>query len=149
MDFRFDRAGVVMPGACWAEQKRCGGCGGGGEAGRFRAGAALREGGGRGRGARRETEVRPKRQAGAKGPVTCQVEGARSDPGDAGVTLAGAEGFHLQVLQRFGRRGAQLPGRRSPGTRIWRGSTQPLQGGLRWMVSGVTLPVIPARGPGI
>lgn len=51
--------------------------------------AALREGGGRGRGARRETEVRPPEEAGAgaKGPVTRQVEGARSDPGDAGVGL--------------------------------------------------------------
>lgn len=76
-----------MLGACWAEQKRCGGCGGGGE---WPAGSELGCSEGRwgpGQGGKEGNRGAPPEEAGAgaKGPVTCQVEGARSDPGDAGV----------------------------------------------------------------
>lgn len=84
----------------------------------------------------------PKEEAGSgiKGPVTRQMDGVRSDPGNVGVGPCwGRRVLPPDALKglRFGQEGCSATRSGSPGTGIWRGSTQPLQGGgLQWMVLG-------------
>lgn len=75
MDFRLDRAGAVMLGACWAEQKLCSGFAGGGRSGQqVQNWAAVREVGARAGGQGGKQRCAPRRGR-------CRREGACDSPG--------------------------------------------------------------------
>ena len=88
----------------------------------------------------------PKEEAGSgiKGPVTRQMDGVRSGPGNVGVGPCwGRRALPPDALKglRFGQEGRSATRSGSPGTGVWRGSTQPLRGGSNgWFWESPCLP---------